>query len=832
MTNRFLQIALASFFGLSSSTVFAKDKKSASAEVSEQKLKYLQDSFGPAGLKAQKSRNPFGAVTLNSKPAPETDCLHDESLAFEIERSLVNVWEKTWKEKNLEQFTALTAEGFAVIPWTAEKQKMPTLEFAEVKSLRSTGGTGNLETVKNYLGEFSRIEDLELDFINMTLPSHPASKTPQIEKFNEAVLMVRFDLRGMNGKTKRNDTGTFEVKVAKSAGQWKIKSLSLLGGRSIASSKVFFEDGSKTAKLDQLPTYIRNEAIRRGGYALAVADFNNDGVQDLFIGNDGASAILRGNKDGTFTEDKDSPLAKETAIKTAIFADMNNDGWQDLTLIKFVKGKNNSVVSYLNNNGKFNVAGQSAETKSPDYAMPAAVGDFNTDGYLDMYVGFPGIKDFTNMDLVPGGAKRRFEQTPHGLYLNDRKGALLEANSEFKGRNPDLFPKVTFGADNLKYPHSAIAVDYDNDGHQDIIVMDDRGGVSPVFRNLGGGQFEQVADKIGVANRGYGMGAAVADFNNDGLMDIAMTNVDFTASHRLVNSCLQNHDRDITPSVFTGGMRLFKNLGGGKFADVTQATDLAWIGQGAGGVEFVDFDNDGWQDIYVVNGLWSGTERREDLASFYNRAVLMGLAWDRPELDFGRSGFMSILADHKGGVFNYDAKSGTKLSMGGFQRNRLFRNNHDGSFVEMGYLAGVDSLADGYVVAKADLNKDGNTDLILRNADPGTHEHTFPSVQIFMNQGPTGQKAVTVRLLGKRSNRDGIGAKVTAWVGDRVITQELIGNNGAAQGEKLIHIGLGGESRVAKLEVLWPSGLKSEMKKVPAGEIVIEEPTSTKLGSL
>lgn len=777
-------------------------------ESADEKLRWLNHNFAPGRAYSLTKSSEFGGRSIAGRVINDKlkQCLNSESIAFQIERELINPWETAWIAGDAFKFSKLTAKTFKIENWIEKKVKTSTGRIHRME-WSPTAKFGNLSNVQKYLKAFKQIDDVTLDFV---------STVGDLEnQTTEQSLYVRFDIRGtVKNGTRRNDRGLYEVLVQKLDNQWLIKKIEILAAESVSSAKAGFSEATKMAQLDSVATGLRNEAIRRGGFALAVGDYNNDGYSDIYLGTEKAGHLLAGTKAGTFQEDLNSPIAKEISVKTAIFTDLNNDGWQDMVMVRF-NDRKNSIKVYHNHAGRFVESKSNPEPNAFVYAMPAAVGDFNNDGYTDLYVGFPGVKDFTNLSReYQTGSGKPMNGKPHGLYLNDKNANLVSFTSK-------AFSHLEFEK-RYMYPHSAIAVDYDNDGHQDVIVMDDRGGLSPVFRNLGNGKFRQVADRIGISNKGYGMGVAVADFDNDGLVDVAMSNVDFTVDHRIKNGCILSQDFP-TWAHFNEGLTLYKNMGDGKFADVTAKSGIGWVGQGAGGVEFIDYDNDGFQDIYVVNGLWSGTTRHEDLASYFVRASLVGLSWDRPDLDYGRSAFMHILSSRSGGVLT--DKVGTRLSMAGFQRNRLFRNNGDGTFTEAGYLEGVDSIADGYVVAKADLNGDGHMDLILRNADPGTAEYMFPTVQLFMNQGLEGHNSLKVYLSGVRSSREGIGAKVIARLGDKRMIQEMIANNGAAQSQRVIHFGMGKAGKVDLLEVIWPSGMKSQIKDVPAGSITVVEPT-------
>lgn len=735
----------------------------------------------------------------------------EEEIAYEVQTNLVNRWEETWKTKKLSEFQDLLAKNAKIHSWvdTAKTKNEGLYEKHTWKVGSSSAGT---EALEKYFSKLSKIEDVQLNFIAMDPVSAKTFSTDKA-KVNSAVLKVRFDIRGLNlAGARRNDRGFFSTEVVNVEGAWKIAKLKLVEGESVIAKTSFFTDTTKEARLDQLPIYTRNEAIRRGGFAISVVDYNNDGQLDLFVGNEGPSEIYNGKSDGTFEKNKSAKISVEKSVKTAIFSDLDNDGFQDLIMAKFNPSKDQAVSIYKNKKGQFSKESYSPENNTPDYAMPAAAGDFNSDGFLDLYVGYPGVKDFTHYNDNQPKAR-----SPHGLYLNDGKGKLAGI------KIPAFVTEKGNARQSLTYPHSAVAIDYNQDGHQDIIIMDDRGGISPVFKNLGNGTFQDVSERIGISNAGYGMGTALADFDNDGLMDVVMTNVDFDVSLRMGHAIKSRYSKNHYNQVmkFTRGLELFRNLGNGKFKSVTDTAKLDWIGLGAGGAEFLDYDNDGWQDLYVVNGLWSGSLPKEDLSSYFIRSVVSRLNYSRPTLDFTQSAFWRLLSGLRTGVERSDLKG--SVSMAGHQRNRLFRNNQNGTFTEVGYLAGVDSLADGYVVAKADLNKDGKMDLILRNADPGTKEYMFPAVQTFINHTPTNSQSVTVHLEGTQSNRDGIGAKVTAVVGKTKYTHELSANNGSAQSEKAFHIGLGGAEKIDRMTVSWPSGKKTVLENIKPGQILVKE---------
>jgi hypothetical protein len=164
-------------------------------------------------------------------------------------------------------------------------------------------------------------------------------------------------------------------------------------------------------------------------------------------------------------------------------------------------------------------------------------------------------------------------------------------------------------------------------------------------------------------------------------------------------------------------------------------------------------------------------------------------------------------------------------SLGGHQHNRLFRNNGDGSFTEVGFLEGADRIEDGYVVAPADVDGDGVQDLVLRNCDPAPGVK-MATVRLLRNTLP-GATSLTVALEGTQSNRDGVGAVVTATVGDRRHVREVRGTNGAVQTEPVAFFGLDGAKTVDRLEVRWPSGQVSVFSGVDSGHVRLKEGART-----
>ena len=165
------------------------------------------------------------------------------------------------------------------------------------------------------------------------------------------------------------------------------------------------------------------------------------------------------------------------------------------------------------------------------------------------------------------------------------------------------------------------------------------------------------------------------------------------------------------------------------------------------------------------------------------------------------------------------------LSLGGNQRNVLFRNNGDGSFTEVGYLAGVDTIDDGYMPAFADVDQDGKIDLLVRSCDPGTQQYQYPSLRLYKNQMSQAGNNLKITLTGDgvHSNRDAIGAKVTVVVDGVTMVREIDTVSGAAQSEMAAFFGLGAAEKADEVKINWPSGKVSTYTNVSAGTMSYAE---------
>ncbi len=309
--------------------------------------------------------------------------------------------------------------------------------------------------------------------------------------------------------------------------------------------------------------------------------------------------------------------------------------------------------------------------------------------------------------------------------------------------------------------------DANNDGWDDLYVACDF-GTDRFFVNNGNGTFSDITEKaIGIDTK-KGMNVEWGDFDNDGLLDIYVTN--------------------ITDDYMREGNFLWKNNGNLTFTDVSRETSTYDTGWGWG-AKFFDYDNDGWLDLYVTNG-WVSAGTESYVPDVFEMII-------KPGID---------LSDAR----NWPPM-GTK-SLSGYQKKRLFHNERGQAFKDVAPMYGVDSIRDGRGIATADFDNDGRMDFFVANANgqPFLYHNVLPA---------TGHWA-EFALTGVKSNRMGVGAQVRVTSGGRTQLRFIDGGNSfGGQGSMRLHVGLGSATTIDRVEVRWPSGQTQVLTAVPVDRL-------------
>jgi len=501
-------------------------------------------------------------------------------------------------------------------------------------------------------------------------------------------------------------------------------------------------------------------ALGAGG---SVGDVNNDGLLDVYLTNslkDIPNALFI-NKGGMKFEDAAARYGVADLNQfpnfsmMSLFADLDQDGWDDLVVVRFGK----SVILRNIKGERFEPMGHALDN-APYPRNPVAVVafDFDKDGDLDLYFG----SYFPDVDLTNVGNRTNLLHDSWEAARNGGTNVLLENKGGFHFVDST---KAT-GLGDTGWTLAIGTGDIDKDGWVDLYVANDF-GADKVYHNNGNGTFTDISTKaIGVDTK-KGMNADLGDFDNDGFLDVYVTNI----TEPYLHECNM----------------LWRNNGDGSFSDVSTALgtcDSRW----GWGAKFIDYDNDGFQDIYVQNGFISGGKK--DYID-----ILMPIMLDS-EVN---------LSD----TMNWPALG--EMSFSGYEKKVLFHNIGGSSFEEVASANGVDNERDGRGLIVADLDNDGDLDMVAMNANQ--------NAVMYENIHPKPGAQISIELEGTKSNHGGFGTQVTAYTPAGLFYRETNAGNGfQSQSTPLVHVGLGNAKKVDDLEVRWLSGKRQTFHDVAVGQ--------------
>ena len=339
--------------------------------------------------------------------------------------------------------------------------------------------------------------------------------------------------------------------------------------------------------------------IHHGNQGLALGDINGDGREDLFVCQPAGlpTRMYVQQPDGTLRDvSEESGLDWLDASRSALFADFDNDGDQDLA------ASLNYTVAFFENDGSGHFTGR---TRVDVFAWPAslAAADFDNDGDVDLYIcGYNprGLTAAGDIFANPVPYHDANNGAPNFMMRNDGEWNFLDVTRE-----------VGFDENNFRFSFAATWEDYDNDGDQDIYVANDFGR-NNLYRNeldqRGRPYFRDVAREAGVEDIGSGMSVAWGDYNRDGRMDLYVSNMFSSAGSRITTQAQfkPSEDGETRESIqrTARGNSLFLNQGDGTFRDASVEANVT-LGRWAWGSLFTDLNNDGWEDLYVANGFFT-----------------------------------------------------------------------------------------------------------------------------------------------------------------------------------------------------------------------------------
>ena len=486
----------------------------------------------------------------------------------------------------------------------------------------------------------------------------------------------------------------------------------------------------------------------------------------------------------------------------------------------------------------------------------AAFIDYDNDGWPDILL--INSKDWSS--------RRR---TLSALYHNNRNGTFTDVT-------------IGSGLDVEMYGIGVAVGDYDNDGRDDIYITALEG--DRLFHNEGNGKFRDVTKAAGIHNSSFGTSAAWFDYDRDGKLDLFVANyVQWTPQSDLWCSLDGGTKSYCTPESYKGTQsKLYHNLGGGRFEEVAAKAGLGDADSKSLGVTVWDYDGDGWPDLFVANDTQpnklyrnnrDGTFKEEGLnagVAFGEDGVARG-AMGADSGDYDRSGRAHLLVgnfsnqmlglyhNEGNGLFVDEAPSSTvgrasllRLAFGVFfldydldgyldlfaanghieeeigrvqpkvqyrQPPLLFRNTHNGKFENASTLVGADFsraiVARG--AAYADFDRDGDLDLLITTNDGPAY--------LYRNDGGNRNHWISIRTVGVKSNRDGIGAIVRIETrSGKQWNRVRSGSSYCSQSDLALTFGLGQDTNVSAIEIEWPSGSRQTLTNIAADKfLVIDE---------
>jgi hypothetical protein len=523
------------------------------------------------------------------------------------------------------------------------------------------------------------------------------------------------------------------------------------------SPRVRFEDVAATAGLNvpHISTPNKESIIESMSGGVGFIDCDNDGKLDIVTVNGSTVDRYKNGGDLMVTlyhqdaELKFSDITQSAGLTRkgwgmgVAVADFDNDGLQDL----YVTGFGGNVL-YRNLGGcKFEDVTEKAGLRAGGFSAGAAWGDYDKDGFVDLFVARYVDLDINNL---PAFGSKTDSCTIFEIKVQcGPLGLPAETNLLYRNRGDGTFEEVSkkAGVDNPQrsYGMQPLWLDYDNDGWPDLYVANDI-GTNFLYRNKHDGTFEDVSlisgTAVDAAGKAQGsMGVDAADFNHDGKLDLFVTTYAFQPD------------------------ALYENQGVPGFADISAQANLAqptypYVGWGTA---FFDAANNGWPDLLVANG------------HVY------------PQID--------------------------SVAGAGHYREpvQFFRNNRDGTFRDATAESGLDKLPllSRRGAAFGDVSNNGKVDVLILNVD-GT-----PT--LLMNRAQNAGHAVLIHLIGTKSNKAAIGARVSVTAGDLAQFSEVRGGSSyLSQNDLRMHFGLAAHTTIDSVQVSWPSGKMESYKRLPA----------------
>ncbi|MEM8888811.1 MAG: VCBS repeat-containing protein [Bacteroidota bacterium] len=530
------------------------------------------------------------------------------------------------------------------------------------------------------------------------------------------------------------------------------------------------------------------------GAGVAVGDINNDELPDLYFTGNQVSNKLYLNKGNLVFED----ITESAGVgggdrwhSGATMVDINQDGYLDIYVSVSGKSGNQANQLFINQgNNTFSEEAESYRIADKSTSIQSTFFDYNQDGLLDLFVAnYPNVRvSMGNQYYKNKMDQNRIEDSGH-LYKNNGNGTFTDVTEESGVRRFGL----TLGI---------IAADFNNDNYQDLYLSNDFNVPDYFYQNNGDGTFSEIAQLTTTHTSMFGMGIDAADFNNDGYTDFlqldmtaedykrSKTNmasmqpqtfyeaVDLGFNYQYMQNCLQ-----LNNGVNNQGQAIFSDIS--RLAGLA-TTDWSW------GALFADFDNDGWKDVFISNGVKRDVNNN-DVNMAYEQARMFGQETNR----------------------DFTQMPSTPIS------NYAFQNKGDYTFTKVSKEWGLDQKGFSNGFATADLDKDGDLDLVINNMDA--------KASLYINESQDKEhNFIQIKLKGSPENPLGLGAKVSIKTAVGTQQQALTLSRGyQSSSEPMLHFGLGKEKQIEEIIVVWPQGGRQVLPAQSANKTFIIEHNST-----
>ena len=676
----------------------------------------------------------------------------------------------------------------------------PALEVRQISFSpdRATARDAFLGELRSALGDFSRIVTAEFQITRIRADASGSLNT-----------RVRYELVGAGREFHREQrVGFWELDwETASTGEYRVHLWRASGELRSRSAKPWYRDitsqalGHNRSYAEQLAHGVDHwRTVLDGACGIdiyghngvSVGDIDNDGFDDLYICQPAGlpNRLFRNRGDGTFediTETSGVGILDNTAC--ALFADFDNDGRQDLVVVR----SSGPLLFQNQGNGKFQLKPNAFQfANAPQGAFTgAAAADYDRDGWLDIYFCVYVYYQGADQYKYPTPYYAAENGPPNFMFRNQRDGTFR-----------DVTAAAGLDKNNTRYSFCCGWSDYNGDGWPDLYVVNDFGRKN-LYRNNGDGTFTDVAPQAGVEDVGAGM--SVSWFEDD----LYVANMWTAAGERI--SMQQNFKQESPPEIrdlyqkHAMGNSLFLNKGDGTFEDQTKRARVG-NGRWSWSSDAWDFDHDGFPDLYIANGMISGP-LHQDLSSFFWRQVVSNSPDQAKPSERYEQGWNAV---------NELIRSDYTWS--GFERNVFYANNRDGTFSDVSAAVDLDFVEDGRAFALADFDHDGRQEMFLKNRNG-------PQLRLLKNVVPDLPPSIAFRLRGIKSNRDAIGAVVSLETEAGRQTRSLQAGAGfLSQHSKDIFFGLGSAQGPVKASIRWPSGLVQQLHGLPVNHrIVVEE---------